>query len=132
MDARGHLDLLLLATLQRLGEAHGYALIADLRSASDGTFDLAEGTVYPALHRLERGGAVISVTDRTTARPRRIYRLTGAGQALLADQRTEWQVFAEGMRKIVGCLAADGVGPGGSRIDRDAGAARDAQTSPRR
>ncbi|HEY6795761.1 MAG TPA: PadR family transcriptional regulator [Kineosporiaceae bacterium] len=111
MDVRGHLDLLLLATLQRLGEAHGYALIAELRSSSDGVFDLAEGTVYPALHRLERGGAVTSVTDRTAARPRRIYRLTGAGQTLLADRRTQWQVFAEGMRKIIGTVPARPAGP---------------------
>jgi DNA-binding PadR family transcriptional regulator len=102
MDLRGHLDLLLLATLQRLGEAHGYALIAELRSISDGAFDLAEGTVYPALHRLERGGAVTSSADRTAGRPRRVYRLTGAGQAMLTDRRSQWHAFADGMRKIIG------------------------------
>ena len=49
MDLRGHLDLLILATLRLTGPVHGYALIAALRERSDGAFDLPEGTVYPAL-----------------------------------------------------------------------------------
>ena len=49
---KGHLDLLLLSVLSA-GPAHGYAIIAALRDRSDGTFDLPEGTIYPALHRLE-------------------------------------------------------------------------------
>ena len=56
MDLRGHLDLLLLATLARTGPSHGYALITALRDNSSGTFDLPEGTVYPVLHRLELAG----------------------------------------------------------------------------
>ena len=50
---KGHLDLLLLAILAE-GPAHGYAIIEALRRKSKGTFDLPEGTIYPALHRLER------------------------------------------------------------------------------
>ena len=60
MDLRGHLDLLLLEILARTGEAHGYALISALKEGSEGRFDLPEGTVYPALHRLERSGLVSS------------------------------------------------------------------------
>ena len=56
---RGHLDLLLLAAL-RPGPAHGYAIIEELRRRSGGTFDLPEGTIYPALHRLERQGLIES------------------------------------------------------------------------
>src|ERR1700743_2422085 len=52
---KGNLDLLLLSVLAA-GPAHGYAVITALRARSDGTSDLPEGTVYPALHRLERGG----------------------------------------------------------------------------
>ncbi|KJV08941.1 PadR family transcriptional regulator, partial [Elstera litoralis] len=55
MDAemlKGHLDTILLAAL-RAGEAHGYAIIDTIRAGSGGTFDLPEGTIYPALHRLE-------------------------------------------------------------------------------
>ncbi len=56
---KGHLELLLLATL-RSGPAHGYAIIEDLKQRSGGAFDLPEGTIYPALHRLERSGAIES------------------------------------------------------------------------
>ncbi|WP_460915637.1 PadR family transcriptional regulator [Plantactinospora veratri] len=76
---RGHLDLLLLGALRRAGPAHGYALIAALRDRSEGTFDLPEGTVYPALHRLERDGLVSSEWDAGASRRRRVYRLTPLG-----------------------------------------------------
>ena len=52
---KGNLDLLLLSVLRRT-PAHGYAVVTALRTASAGAFDLPEGTVYPALHRLERAG----------------------------------------------------------------------------
>ena len=52
---KGHLDLLLLAAVQRR-PTHGYAIADTLRARSDGAFDLPEGTLYPALHRLERAG----------------------------------------------------------------------------
>ncbi|MBA3417844.1 MAG: helix-turn-helix transcriptional regulator, partial [Geodermatophilaceae bacterium] len=54
---KGHLDGLLLAALEA-GPLHGYGVIEALRTGSDGTFDLPTGTVYPALHRLERAGLV--------------------------------------------------------------------------
>ncbi|MEP7091202.1 MAG: PadR family transcriptional regulator, partial [Nocardioidaceae bacterium] len=53
--AKGHLDTLILSVLHQ-GQAHGYEVIAELRRRSDGEFDLPEGTVYPALHRLEADG----------------------------------------------------------------------------
>ena len=59
MDLRGHLDLLLLTTLRDDGPAHGYAVITRLRTRSEGAFDLPEGTVYPALQRLERDETVV-------------------------------------------------------------------------
>lgn len=101
MELRGHLDLLLLTTLRQAGPAHGYALISGLRDRSLGTFDLPEGTVYPALHRLERDGLVESEWDTTMARPRRIYRLTPAGMAALAAKRREWRTFARGMQAVL-------------------------------
>jgi len=98
---RGHLDLLLLATLRRLGEAHGYALVAAVRQASDGAFSPAEGTVYPALHRLERGGALVGRIEADGARGRRVYRLTGAGEVLLAERRRSWQALARAMDAVL-------------------------------
>ena len=104
MDLRGHLDLLLLATMARTGPAHGYALITALRDRSHGTFDLPEGTVYPALHRLERVGAVTSSWASRAGRRRRIYQLTKAGHEALEQRRTEWTSFVRGMRSVLGQL----------------------------
>ena len=56
---RGHLDLLLLSELAR-GPGHGYALIERIRDRSEGAFEFPEGSIYPALHRLERGGLLKS------------------------------------------------------------------------
>ena len=77
---KGHADLLLLAALES-GPAHGYAIVEAIRSRSGGTFDLAEGTVYPALYRLERRGLLASDWVRAVgARRRRVYRLTRGGR----------------------------------------------------
>jgi PadR family transcriptional regulator PadR len=100
MDLRGHLDLLLMATLTRTGPTHGYALIAALRERSAGTFDLAEGTVYPALHRLERDGNVTSRWSDDAPRRRRVYELTAAGHAALAVRAQEWHLFARAVGKV--------------------------------
>lgn len=102
MDLRGHLDLLLLATLRSIEPAHGYAVISAMRERSEGAFDLAEGTVYPALHRLERDSLVSSRWDDTAPRRRRVYELTPDGAAALAVKRRQWLDFAKGMQAIIG------------------------------
>ena len=102
VDLRGHLDLLLLATLQRTGPTHGYALIASLRERSQGAFDLPEGTVYPALHRLERGGEVASRWSSDAPRRRRVYELTSVGETALKARQTDWRAFARGMGAVLG------------------------------
>lgn len=102
MDLRGHLDLLLLATLHERGPAHGYALITALRESSGGTFDLPEGTVYPALHRLERDGLVTGFWEEGTPRRRRSYELTPQGRAALQRKNREWREFAKAVQMIVG------------------------------
>jgi DNA-binding PadR family transcriptional regulator len=108
MDLRGHLDLLLLATLRQIGPAHGYALIVGLRERSGGTFDLPEGTVYPALHRLEKTGLVASSWDEGGPRRRRIYQLTDDGLAGLSAQRKEWRDFTRGVQAILGPSTMEG------------------------
>jgi PadR family transcriptional regulator len=102
MDLRGHLDLMLLATLRDTGPAHGYAIITRLRERSSGAFDLPEGTVYPALHRLERDGLVASEWETSAPRRRRVYQLTVAGARALAAKRRDWRDFARGMQAILG------------------------------
>jgi DNA-binding PadR family transcriptional regulator len=101
---KGNLDLLLLSVLSA-GPAHGYAVITALRARSEGTFDLPEGTVYPALHRLEGAGLLASSWAETDGRKRRVYALTGKGVAALADQRTEWRRFAGGIAAVLGWQA---------------------------
>jgi PadR family transcriptional regulator, regulatory protein PadR len=101
---KGHLDLLLLSVLAA-GPAHGYAVITALRARSGGTFDLPEGTVYPALHRLERAGLLTSSWQDAEGRRRRVYALTTHGEAALAAERTEWKRFAGGIGLVLGWQA---------------------------
>jgi PadR family transcriptional regulator PadR len=108
MELRGHLDLLILVALRRIEPAHGYVLIARLREQSDGAFDLPEGTVYPALHRLERDGLVSSEWSTDTPRRRRVYRLTAAGGAAITAKHREWVLFQRGMRAVIGSDVMEG------------------------
>jgi PadR family transcriptional regulator PadR len=98
---KGQLDLLLLALLQP-GPAHGYALIDELRRRSGELFDLPEGTVYPALHRLERSGLVESEWLDTSGRRRRVYALSAEGRAALAERRQQWRGFRRAVDAVVG------------------------------
>jgi DNA-binding PadR family transcriptional regulator len=79
-------------------------LISALREDSHGAFDLPEGTVYPALHRLERDGLISSRWQDGSARRRRVYELTPDGLAALRRKDQEWGDFAAGMQRIVGRL----------------------------
>ena len=101
---KGNLDLLLLSVLSA-GPAHGYAIISALRDRSDGTFDLPEGTIYPALHKLEREGLLASDWSDTEGRRRRVYALTDPGVAALAAERTEWRRFVGGVQGVLGWSA---------------------------
>ena len=97
---KGHLDALLLATLED-GPRHGYAIKEALRDGSGGRFDLPTGTVYPALHRLERAGLVTSEWDLVGGRRRRTYRLTPAGRQTLASERDGWTRFATAVSTLM-------------------------------
>ena len=76
-------------------------MVEELRGASEGAFDLAEGTVYPALHRLERAGLLASKWTEAAGRRRRVYSLTGRGRAELVRGRTEWKTFANAVEAVV-------------------------------
>lgn len=97
---KGHLDGLMLATLQA-GPAHGYAIAQTLRARSDGAFDLPEGTLYPALHRLERAGLIASEWSTQAGRRRRTYRLTRSGEKALGERRREWRQFATAVEAVL-------------------------------
>ena len=98
---KGHLDLLLLAAIDGR-PAHGYAIAETLRTRSGQTFDLPEGTLYPALHRLERAKLLVSRWSEQNGRRRRVYQLTAKGQRALAKRQTEWTTFAQAMNAVVG------------------------------
>ena len=97
---KGHLDLLLLATLAQ-APAHGYRIVELLRERSGGAFDLAEGTVYPALYRLEALGLLSSRWATASGRRRRVYSLTRRGHRALAEQGTQWRSFATAVERVV-------------------------------
>jgi PadR family transcriptional regulator PadR len=96
---KGHTDGLMLAALSH-GPAHGYAIIELLRAESNGALDLPEGTVYPALHRMEHAGLVRSRWAREAGRRRRVYQVTPEGRRELDRQRGEWRQFAGAMHAI--------------------------------
>lgn len=102
--AKGHLDLILLSALAD-GPAHGYAVIEAIRRKSSGAFDLPEGSVYPALHRLERAGLLRSDWSTSSGRRRRVYSLTRRGRAELNRQRVAWKNFTSTVNAITGAGA---------------------------
>jgi DNA-binding PadR family transcriptional regulator len=105
MDAemlKGHLDAIVLAALEA-GPAHGYAVIETIRTRSGKTFDLPEGTIYPALHRLEQAGLLSSSwTTPPGGRRRRVYSLTKAGSSALTRRRKDWTRFAGAVDSFLG------------------------------
>lgn len=97
----GQLDPLLLATIAQ-APAHGYAILQRLKQRSSGAFDLAEGTIYPALHRLERDGLLTSSWSIESGRRRRVYTLTRAGRSALTERRRDWAQFARAVEAVLG------------------------------
>ena len=97
---KGHLDMLVLATL-RGSPAHGYVIIERLKERSDGAFDLAEGTIYPVLHRLETDALLTSSWKVAGGRRRRVYRLTRIGRAALSVREQDWNRFAAAVDTVL-------------------------------
>ena len=93
MNLKGYLDPVILAVLSA-GPLHGYAVIEEIKARSGGELDLPEGTVYPALHRLERRGLLRSGWTSAAGRRRRTYRLTASGRRELTTRTREWRSFA--------------------------------------
>ena len=98
---KGHLDLLILSVLA-YSPAHGYASIDELRTRSDAVIDVPEGTLYPALHRLEKAGLITATWNEVNGRRRKSYRLTPDGTGQLADERRAWFSFTTAVAAITG------------------------------
>jgi PadR family transcriptional regulator PadR len=98
---RGSLELIVLHLLAP-GEAYGYEIVSKLTADTNGALEVTDGTLYPVLYRLERGGFV-AVRWETPERgvPRKYYRLTEAGRLELARLTHEWTSFAKAMSKLL-------------------------------
>ena len=97
---KGHLDVLLLQVLKD-GPAHGYSVVGALRQRSGGLFDLPEGTIYPALHRLEEARFLDSDWELVNGRRRKLYRLTNSGAAALVKERNRWADFVAAVESVL-------------------------------
>lgn len=99
---KGSLDVMLLALLEG-GQLYGYQIVKEVRARSGGVLELREGTLYPALHRLERAGLVESSWQpRQDGADRRYYRLTAAGSKAAQAKRGEWRRFALAVEGVLG------------------------------
>lgn len=101
-DLQGTLDFLVLKTLSQMGELHGYRIVLHIQKASDELLSVEEGSLYPALHRMEMSGWIRSewkVTD--TNRKAKYYRLTPAGQKELQNAEKSFEQLVKGIRAIL-------------------------------
>jgi len=96
----GQIDMLLLSVVAR-APGHGYAIIEQLRLRSGGVFDLPEGTVYPALYRLERLSLLTSDEQQVSGRTRRTYRITRAGRSVLREREESWRKLVHGVDAVL-------------------------------
>ena len=101
---RGHLSSLILAALER-GTAHGWEIWTRLEASGQGALQLKEGSLYPALYRLEQEGLIAARWESESARRgprRRIYRLTAKGRRRLDAARNEWRQFVTVLGGVLG------------------------------
>jgi len=101
MNFKGTLPTLILEALER-EPSHGYRIAQGIKERSKGVLDYKEGTLYPALHKLETDGLVESYEGIEKGRPRRYYRITKPGRAILAEDRAEWRRVSRAVTVILG------------------------------
>jgi transcriptional regulator len=99
---QGTLDLLILRTLAA-GPSHGHAIAKHIQRTSDEVLQVEHGSLYPALHRLERQGWIASawVQTREYPRPLKVYRLTAAGRKQLASESSKWEALVSAMARVL-------------------------------
>ncbi|HYV73339.1 MAG TPA: PadR family transcriptional regulator [Candidatus Binatia bacterium] len=99
---QGTLDMLILRTLQ-LGRAHGHEIAKHIQRTSDEVLQVEHGSLYPALHRLERKGWLSSRWETAKDRNRefKYYRLTAAGKKQLLAEESKWKQLAEAITRVM-------------------------------
>jgi DNA-binding PadR family transcriptional regulator len=102
---RGHLETMILSALER-SEAHGFEVLRRLEAAGCGVLHLKEGSLYPALYRLEAAGFIKGKWEESNGKrrgpQRRVYSLTRKGTRRLDEGRAEWRVFVQVVGRILG------------------------------
>ncbi|MBS0201852.1 MAG: PadR family transcriptional regulator [Planctomycetes bacterium] len=104
MDSRllwGAVEMLILEVISQ-GSTYGYEIAQTVTSESNGYFDLKEGSLYPALHRLEQQKLLTASWQEVEGRRRKYYKLSSAGQKALDSKKTAWREFARGVEKVLG------------------------------
>ncbi|WP_158821123.1 PadR family transcriptional regulator [Granulicella sp. S156] len=101
-DLQGTLDLLVLKTLSQSRELHGYGIVLHIQRASDELLRVEEGSLYPALHRMEQSGWISSEWAMTeTNRKAKYYKLTPAGRKQLQDAEKSFEQLVKGVRAML-------------------------------
>src|ERR1700692_2206613 len=101
-SAQSALDLLVLTVLSRHGRLHGYGIAADIGDLSEGELHVEEGSLYPALHRMEEVGWITSEWTVTENKRRaRVYQITRAGRKQLGVETKRWSAFSTSVARIL-------------------------------
>ena len=101
-DLQGSLDLLVLKTLAQRGKLHGYGIVLHIQRASDDLLQVEEGSLYPALHRMEQSGWISSEWALTeTNRKAKYYRLTAMGRKQLEEAEESFEQLVKGVRAML-------------------------------
>ena len=99
---QGSLDLLVLKILSRRSRLHGYAIMTAIQARSGEVLRVEEGSLYPALHRMEEAGWIRAEwITKDNGRRARLYELTAVGKKQLAAEETRWQVVTAAVNRIL-------------------------------
>jgi PadR family transcriptional regulator, regulatory protein PadR len=99
---QGTLTLLVLRTLDARGPMHGYALCAHIHSVSEQLVQVEEGSLYPALHRMEQDGWISATWEITEkGRKAKVYAITPRGKKQLADECESWERLTRGVGRVL-------------------------------
>lgn len=99
LTLQGQLEGLILAVLE-LGPRHGYAIASELRGRSGGMLDVAEGTLYPVLHKLEKDGLISSRWEVVNGRRRRVYAPSVRGNRAVRERLESWRRLSRAIDSV--------------------------------
>jgi len=99
---QGALDLMVLKILSRQGRLHGYAIISAIQEISEGVLRVEEGSLYPALRRMEESGWLRAEwITRDAGRRARVYEITAAGRRQLTAEESQWQAGTSAVNRVL-------------------------------